>query len=270
MYIFLDLDGVLVTEDSASLDDSGDLTAFNPVCLAHFESIIRQHAQAKIVIVSRWRELFDLDTIRRRFSADMRVRIVGAAPLTSQPAKYFRFQEIIDYLGQHQLLHHPWLVISSQRAHFPPPALVIAPDPTLGFSATEAGELESFLLQAEAPPPTHSPTPITAGVLGLGWDGVVSSYGADFAFLAQTFKQCVIITANDEITLEQAAAILKLETQRLHLVICPAARLDDLPAWTVEQCRLHQVELLFDNDENIIRACRRFGIHAITVQELGA
>jgi hypothetical protein len=268
MYIFLDIDGVLVTENTPIPDEIEILPYFDNNCLIEFETVMRRHSDVSIVIMSRWRELFDLDTIRSRFSSDIACRISGAAPLVRQPTKYFRYQEIIDYLGQHNLLNHAWLVISSEPEHFPPPALVIVTQAQYGFNHVAAQELESFLLQEEAPPPPASAVTLAPAILGLGWDGTVSAYHDAFTFLAQRFNECVIITLNDELTLTHAAAVLKLDPQRLRLVICPIERIADAPAWTVEQCRLYRIDLMFDNDKNIAHACRNFGIRVIHVHEL--
>ena len=61
MYIFLDIDGVLVKEDITPIEDIAILEAdygkFDPICLQKFENVIRQHPKIKIVISSAWREL---------------------------------------------------------------------------------------------------------------------------------------------------------------------------------------------------------------------
>ena len=40
--------------------------------------------------------------------------------------------------------------------------------------------------------------------LGLDWDGTVSAYPEACAMLAKGFGRCIVITLNDDITLEQA------------------------------------------------------------------
>jgi len=71
MYIFLDIDGVLVKEDDPNddiymktIELEEDLLRFHQDCLNEFESIIRQYQHTKIVISSSWRENFAFESIK--------------------------------------------------------------------------------------------------------------------------------------------------------------------------------------------------------------
>ncbi len=151
-YIFLDIDGVLVKEDRPEEEidlDADDLQTlkFDTQCANRFETIVRKYKNVKIVISSSWREIFTLNTIKSKFSDDIAARVVGATPTKSYDVdKYYRYQEVLDYLRQHGLEENPWVAIDDIAEHFPPSAPVIVTDPFEGFDEITALELEYFCL----------------------------------------------------------------------------------------------------------------------------
>ncbi|RKZ53225.1 MAG: hypothetical protein DRR08_27560 [Candidatus Parabeggiatoa sp. nov. 2] len=104
-------------------------------------------------------------------------------------------------------------------------------------------------------------------IIGLDWDGTVSDYSAAFSFLATLFQSVVIITLNDTITPGIAANTLSLEEKPLKVEICPDDRLGTHHEWKAEICVKQGVDIMFDDDPDVVLACHKRGIHAITVSE---
>jgi len=120
IYIFLDIDGVLVKEGNISIENYAVL---DPKCLTIFEMALRSfHNYYKIVISSAWKEIFDLDFIKSKFSPDIAQNIVGVTPFLEFYAdvKYFRYQEILQYLEDHNLTQSQWIAIDDIKEHYPP------------------------------------------------------------------------------------------------------------------------------------------------------
>ncbi|OAD22555.1 hypothetical protein THIOM_001637 [Candidatus Thiomargarita nelsonii] len=149
MYIFLDIDGVLVKEDLPGAEINEDLMKFDEECLNTFESVIRRYENSKIVISSSWIEIFALETIKTLFSSEVAEKIMGATPRLNQPLKYFRYHEVLDYLKQNEA--EPWVAIDDIAEHFPPDAPVIVTNPYIGFDKNAADKLEYFLANGELP-----------------------------------------------------------------------------------------------------------------------
>ena len=99
-------------------------------------------------------------------------------------------------------------------------------------------------------------------VLGLDWDDTVSAYPDGFAVLASRFDRCVIITLNDDITVEMARVYLNVQNVRVEK--CPYSR-TDFTVWKIEMCRKHKVSVMMDDDPEIVRACEAAGIYAICI-----
>ena len=108
---------------------------------------------------------------------------------------------------------------------------------------------------------------LTKFIIGLDWDGTISHYSEAFAFLASRFDSVIIITVNDEITTEIAATTLKFAENRITVEICPDERIEDYHQWKAEICVKYGVNLMFDDDPKVVLACKKRGIHAITVCE---
>ena len=121
-YIFLDIDGVFIKEEKlgeeTSLDE--DVPALDAACVQYFSDIVTQYDQVKIVISSSWREVFDLSIIKSRFPESVSCKIEGVTPILTEPAEYFRHQEVLDYLTMAQATDQPWVAIDDIAEHYPP------------------------------------------------------------------------------------------------------------------------------------------------------
>ncbi len=104
-------------------------------------------------------------------------------------------------------------------------------------------------------------------IIGLDWDGVVSDYSEALSFLVTLFQSVIIITVNDRITSEMAAKTLKIKPDNLKVEICPDDRLETYHEWKAEICVKFCVDIMFDDCPNVVLACQKRGIHAITVSE---
>lgn len=157
MYIFLDIDGVLVKEslpgeeidlevEEIDLEAEADLLKFDSDCLTEFENVLRKHSHYQIVISSSWREVFSFKSIKRLFSKDIAAQVIGlTSSLESSPLKYFRYYEVLDYLRRNHSAAEPWVAIDDIAEHFPPVAPVIVTNPYLGFDERAANQLDIFL-----------------------------------------------------------------------------------------------------------------------------
>jgi hypothetical protein len=89
MWIFLDIDGVLVPERKfAQALDRADLLRFDRDCLQAFENVVRRYPAVSVVISSSWREVFSFSAIRSRFSTDIAERVVICTPFLSPDVIY--------------------------------------------------------------------------------------------------------------------------------------------------------------------------------------
>jgi len=147
MYIFLDIDGVLVKEDAPGeeFDLDADLMKFDETCLILFESVIRKYEHSKIIISSSWIEICTIETIKSLFSPKVAIKILGVTPRLSYPIKYFRHQEVLNYLKQHGLENEAWVAIDDIAEHYPPDAPIVVTNPYKGFDQIAANKLAFFL-----------------------------------------------------------------------------------------------------------------------------
>jgi hypothetical protein len=157
MYIFLDIDGVLVKEgdpDSVDLpiDLEEDFVKFDSTCLQVFEAVVRLHETCKIVISSSWREIFPLETIKKLFSPDIAKRVIGVTPLVTRPVKYYRYYEIISYLETNKLSQEKWVAIDDIPEHFPKDTHLVVTNPYTGFDSHAAEKLKSYLTKPSPDP----------------------------------------------------------------------------------------------------------------------
>jgi hypothetical protein len=152
MYIFLDIDGVLVKEDApgAEIDLDEDLMKFDDNCLTLFENVVHKYDHSQIVISSSWIEICTIETIQSLFSKTVAQKILGATPRLSHPIKYFRHQEVLDYLTQNHC-DAPWVAIDDIAEHYPEDAPVIVTNPYKGFDQTAAKKLDYFLAHGKLP-----------------------------------------------------------------------------------------------------------------------
>ena len=153
MYIFLDIDGVLTKEDITPIEDiallEADYGKFDPICLQEFENVIRQYPDIKIVISSAWRELFSLEEIKSHFSNDIAAKIVGVTPIAQFVKKFFRYQEILDYLKKNNATEEPWIAVDDFVEHFPPGIPIVVTNRYQGFNQGSAEKLATLIVQTQ-------------------------------------------------------------------------------------------------------------------------
>jgi HAD domain in Swiss Army Knife RNA repair proteins len=152
MFLFLDIDGVLVPEKKFDTDvQEEDLMKFDSACLNEFEALLRRYPEVRIVIASSWREMFPCSAISPLFSPDIAARIVGATPfldpktIVSHDFKYIRYQEIIEYLRLNQAENSPWVAVDDIPKHYPSDAPVVITDAYQGFDPKSAEALSGYL-----------------------------------------------------------------------------------------------------------------------------
>ena len=104
--------------------------------------------------------------------------------------------------------------------------------------------------------------------LGLDWDDTVTDYPAAFGLLCRAFGSVVIITLNQGVTVAEAERRLGCRIERIEY--CP----DDVVIggtshiWKAETCRRLGVDLMFDDDLDVVKACLKEGVQAIGVTPL--
>lgn len=150
MWIFLDIDGVLVPEKKfESLVAQEDLLKFDPICLQLFEDILRRYPEVFVVISSSWREIFTFDQVRPLFSPKIVERVAGFTPFLDTQIihqhQYLRYQEVLEFLQQNNAVGDFWVAIDDIREHYPPDVNVVVTDAYNGFDSYAALVLELFL-----------------------------------------------------------------------------------------------------------------------------
>lgn len=150
MWIFLDIDGVLVPEKRFERPvPLTDFMQFDPGCLRAFESVLDLYPNIKVVISSSWREVFPFEKIPPLFSPKIAPRVVGATPFLDpkviHQTKYVRYEEVLAYLRQQSAEGTPWVAIDDIPEHFPPGAPVVVTDAYQGFDVTAAARLTDYL-----------------------------------------------------------------------------------------------------------------------------
>lgn len=103
--------------------------------------------------------------------------------------------------------------------------------------------------------------------LGLDWDGTVSCYAPELSLLARLAAQVVIVTLNDEITVDVASGKLGVGAGRILVCICPDDRIEDYGVWKAETCRAQSIHLMIDDDHTVTQACWAAGVPALLVVE---
>jgi len=149
IYIFLDLDGVLIQE-GYFIPYVYEILDKN--CLDLFESTLRKFPnQYKIVITSSWKEIFTLDFIASKFSLDIAKEIIAVTPflLYYNKVKFYRYQEVLQYLKKNSLQETPWIGIDDTKEHYPTSceAKMVYPKPDVGFSTADAERLTLLFKQ---------------------------------------------------------------------------------------------------------------------------
>lgn len=152
MWIFLDIDGVLVPEKKFDQQvEAINLLQFDPVCLQKFEAVLHKYPQVRVVISSSWREVFEFEVVRPLFSSRIASRVVGFTPFLDPSLihhyQYLRHQEVLEWLRQNQVQNQPWVAIDDIPEHYPPHIPVVATDAYHGFDDGAALALELFILE---------------------------------------------------------------------------------------------------------------------------
>lgn len=122
MWIFLDIDGVLVPEKQFdNYVSKEDILKFDPTCLNEFENILRCYPEVLVVISSSWREVFSFEVVRPLFSPDIAERVVGFTPFLDSKIihqfQYLRHQEVLEYLRQNNASATHWVAIDDIPEH---------------------------------------------------------------------------------------------------------------------------------------------------------
>ncbi len=150
MWIFLDIDGVLVPEKQFdNYLSTEDILKFNPTCLNEFENVLRCYPEVRVVISSSWREVFSFEVVRPLFSPDIAERVVGFTPFLDSKIihqfQYLRHQEVLEYLRQNNASAIPWVAIDDIPEHYPPDVRIVVTDAYTGFDQCAALALELYL-----------------------------------------------------------------------------------------------------------------------------
>ncbi len=147
LYIFLDIDGVLIRERSQTQPEaiSDNHQQFTPECLHYFENILRQYNNYRIVIYSDWVSVLSLAEIQSYFSPEIAENIVGITPLTGDTEPYFRYRDVLQYIEDHQLKHTSWVAIDDIAEHYPPETSIIVTESNIGFDDKAAEALQLYL-----------------------------------------------------------------------------------------------------------------------------
>ncbi|CAN1210862.1 FCP1-like y domain-containing protein [Tumidithrix helvetica PCC 7403] len=148
MFIFLDIDGVLIPDRLFDISmPKVDMTKFDSTCRMEFENVLRCYPKILIVISSSWREVFPFEVIPPLFSPDIAQRVVGATPFLEDLTviQFFRHQEVLAYLRQNQAVNSPWVAVDDIPEHYPPGTAVVATDPSIGFDRIAAKALSEYL-----------------------------------------------------------------------------------------------------------------------------
>ena len=150
MWVFLDIDGVLVPEkkfDKRVLQK--DIIKFDPGCLNEFENVLRRYPKTKIVISSSWREMYSLQKISSLFSPDIGMRVIGVTPylhpIVIETNQHIRQQGVLEYLRQKNEKNPQWVAIDDIAEFYEPGSPVIVTDAYHGFNHNSARILDRYL-----------------------------------------------------------------------------------------------------------------------------
>jgi len=104
-------------------------------------------------------------------------------------------------------------------------------------------------------------------ILALDWDETTSDYPLAFKELAKRFERVIIVTVNDELTLDYVCEYLKRTPQEVQIFCCPNDNLEKVAEWKAQICSNERVAIMFDDNPNVVRACHNLGVNAIYVNE---
>jgi hypothetical protein len=151
MWIFLDIDGVLVPDKNKFHGSAikEDFFKFDPVCQKEFEDVLRLYPEVSVAISSSWREVFPFEVVRPLFSPDISSRVVGFTPFLDNQLihqfEYLRHQEVLEYLRQNKASDTAWVAIDDVAEHYPPDVCIVVTDAYTGFDSSAAMLLEQLL-----------------------------------------------------------------------------------------------------------------------------
>lgn len=150
-YIFMDFDGVT--------HPWGEVEDFR--CLPHIEAVVREFAEARIVIASDWRMLFSMQKLIARFSEDVRSQIAGATPhmlpKTGSELHGLREREAMLWLAQHEPnpAEASWCAIDDAPGNWLSRSRLILTDFKRGFTTEDADALRRMLAGFRAGSGSH-------------------------------------------------------------------------------------------------------------------
>jgi hypothetical protein len=146
MIIFLDFDGVLHPVFPRKTLPAEESQPFS--YLPRLEGVLREFPESRIVIASSWRINRPWENVISAFSLDITARIIGATPTLIQKEppyrRHPRYQEILDFLNNKNLLDAPWIVLDDDPALYPANCqnLILCAD---GFRDAEEKSLREVL-----------------------------------------------------------------------------------------------------------------------------
>lgn len=154
-YIFMDFDGVT--------HPWGEVEDFR--CLPMIETVLREYAEARVVIASDWRMLFSLSKLVGRFSEDIRPRVVGATPHLipkhGPELHGLREREAMAWLTQHvpDIAQAAWCALDDAPGNWLTRSRLLLTDFKRGFTDEDAGALRRMLeaFRAGTPAPVRQP-----------------------------------------------------------------------------------------------------------------
>ncbi len=163
IYVFMDFDGV--THPWGEVEDFRSLPLI--------ESVIRDYADARIVISSDWRMLFSLSKLVSRFSEDIRPRIAGATPhlipKRGPELHGLREREAMLWLAQHESdpVSAQWCALDDAPGNWLTRSRLVLTDFKRGFTEEDALRLRR-LFDSFAEGVQHSPEKGPVSLLNWG------------------------------------------------------------------------------------------------------
>jgi hypothetical protein len=136
MILFLDFDGVLHPWCSPRSEYFCYLPAL--------EAVLRDYKHVEIVISSDWRLYFSLAQIRRHFSDDLAIRVIGQTPSLGDGSLNqdgLRRHEALAYLERIGSPNRPWCALDDRLDLWEPT------EPRIIYCPNQFGEREEALLR---------------------------------------------------------------------------------------------------------------------------
>jgi len=151
MYIFLDIDGVFLPDSHVGeeIGEENDLPVYALVdsCVKPFSQVIDNYENdITLVIISSWKDMYSLDTIRSVFPANIAKRIIGTTEdQTYHSGSYSRQDQVFAYLRENDTIDAPWIAIDDGALLYAPDAPLIATDKDVGFTEEHAKVLREMI-----------------------------------------------------------------------------------------------------------------------------